>query len=285
MRGIMRPRKQTRIWRRPELRKAGAFPPSEQERRNVYGKGEVKSSELVTEAGNGHAAAMRAYSSTRKITLDSQSSGTGMLVLLLVCSSSLAEDFRAIDGKEYRNVTVRRVEPDGLVLGTSAGISKVYFDELPTEVRKRYGATTLHPEQQASTRPAIASAVGLGQAQARSNTPSASPRVEVITHGALVDLASHLASGQVTIVDFYADWCGPCRRVSPRLEEMVNADGEIALRKIDIVNWNTPVARQYHIRSIPQVNVYNRHGMLVGTVVGANIEQVKQYVAQAKRGT
>jgi hypothetical protein len=42
--------------------------------------------------------------------------------------------------------------------------------------------------------------------------------------------------------------------------------------------------RQYNIHSIPQVNIYNRSGRLIGTVVGADAEQVKRYVAQAKTG-
>jgi thioredoxin 1 len=86
----------------------------------------------------------------------------------------------------------------------------------------------------------------------------------------------------VTIVDFYADWCGPCKQVSPSLEQMAKTDSEIALRKIDIVNWKSAVVKQFNVHSIPQVNVYNRSGGLVGTVVGADVEQVKRYVAQAK---
>jgi thioredoxin-like negative regulator of GroEL len=65
---------------------------------------------------------------------------------------------------------------------------------------------------------------------------------------------------------------------------MARTDPEIALRKIDIVNWKTPVARQFNVTSIPQVNVYNRGGALVGTVNGADAEQVKRFVAQAKTG-
>jgi len=105
---------------------------------------------------------------------------------------------------------------------------------------------------------------------------------EVITHGAQVDIAKHLSAGNVTIVDFYADWCGPCRMISPALEKMANSDPEVALRKIDIVNWGTPVAKQYSVTSIPQVNVYGRTGKLVGTVKGVDPEQVERYVAQAK---
>jgi thiol-disulfide isomerase/thioredoxin len=109
-------------------------------------------------------------------------------------------------------------------------------------------------------------------------------QTEVISHGQQVDIAKHLALGNVTIVDFYADWCGPCKLISPALEQMARTDPEIALRKIDIVNWNTAVARQFSVRSIPQINVYNRAGQLVGTVNGANVERVQRYVAQAKTG-
>ena len=106
--------------------------------------------------------------------------------------------------------------------------------------------------------------------------------IEVITHGQQVDISKHLALGNVTIVDYYADWCGPCKQVSPALEQLAKSDPEIALRKVDIVNWKSPVARQYRITSIPRVEIYGRKGELVGTVSGASADQVRQYVAQAK---
>jgi hypothetical protein len=62
------------------------------------------------------------------------------LAILAVLSVSLAvaDDFKTIDGKEYKDVTVSRVEPDGIVLRTKSGISKVYFVELPKEVQERF---------------------------------------------------------------------------------------------------------------------------------------------------
>jgi hypothetical protein len=63
-----------------------------------------------------------------------------LLVFLLAFATRglLADDFKTIEGKEYKNVTVSRVEPDGIVLTTSSGISKVYFAELPKEVQERF---------------------------------------------------------------------------------------------------------------------------------------------------
>jgi hypothetical protein len=75
------------------------------------------------------------------------------LVIFIVCFASvtLADDFKTIDGKEYKNVTVKRVESDGIVLSGKSGISKVYFTELPKEVRQRfdYDAAAAENEQQA----------------------------------------------------------------------------------------------------------------------------------------
>jgi hypothetical protein len=60
------------------------------------------------------------------------------IVAGLSASITLADDFKTIDGKEYKNVTVSRVEPDGIVLKTKSGISKVYFVELPKEIQERF---------------------------------------------------------------------------------------------------------------------------------------------------
>jgi len=56
----------------------------------------------------------------------------------LSSSLALAEDFKTINGKEYKDATVTRVEGDGIVLRTKTGISKVYFFELPQDVQKKF---------------------------------------------------------------------------------------------------------------------------------------------------
>jgi len=60
--------------------------------------------------------------------------------ILVVCFASiaLADDFKTNDGKEYKNATVTRVEGDGIVVKTKGGISKLYFAELPADVRERF---------------------------------------------------------------------------------------------------------------------------------------------------
>jgi thiol-disulfide isomerase/thioredoxin len=198
-----------------------------------------------------------------------------LLPFLILCFTTVAvaDDFKLVSGKEYKNVTVTRVEPDGIVLRTKSGISKVYFVELPKDVQERFHYNV-----------AIASAYSAQQAVNQSTMAAAhrGEAVKVISHGTQLDLTQHLALGAVTVLDFYADWCGPCRQLAPSLEKLALNDPEIALRKIDIISWKTAVAQQFNIRSIPQVNIYDRSGRLVGTVLGADFEKVKTYVAQAK---
>jgi len=52
---------------------------------------------------------------------------------------ALADDFKTIKGKEYKNATVTRVDADGIVVRTKGGISKLYFGELPDDVQARFG--------------------------------------------------------------------------------------------------------------------------------------------------
>ena len=63
------------------------------------------------------------------------------ILALLSTSVALAEDFKTINGKEYKDATVIRVEADGIVLRTKSGIVKLYFSELPKEVQERFDGT------------------------------------------------------------------------------------------------------------------------------------------------
>lgn len=103
----------------------------------------------------------------------------------------------------------------------------------------------------------------------------------VSNEGAEVDLPSLLADGKVTIVDFYADWCGPCRQMSPKLEQLAKEDPDVVLLKVNIVNWKTPVTAQFDINSIPNVRVFNRGKAQVGDPTH-DVDVVVERVRQAK---
>src|SRR5207302_8297669 len=60
------------------------------------------------------------------------------ILALLSATLALAEDFKTVRGKLYKDATIIRVESDGIVLKTKTGISKVYFTELPNDVQERF---------------------------------------------------------------------------------------------------------------------------------------------------
>lgn len=100
--------------------------------------------------------------------------------------------------------------------------------------------------------------------------------------GKQVDIKTLMPPGKITIVDFYADWCGPCRAISPKLEKLAKEDPDVVLRKVDIVKWGTPITRQYSIDSVPNIRVYDRSRNPVGAPTHS-LKALLSSVAKAKK--
>ena len=60
------------------------------------------------------------------------------ILLLSFVAATLSEDFHTVNGKEYKDATITRVEPDGIVVKTNKGVTKIYFTELPKDVQERF---------------------------------------------------------------------------------------------------------------------------------------------------
>ena len=69
----------------------------------------------------------------------------------LSASLALAEDFKTVTGKVYKDATISHVEADGIVLRTKTGISKVYFAELPKDVQEQFHHGSATPTRKAVT--------------------------------------------------------------------------------------------------------------------------------------
>jgi thioredoxin 1 len=81
--------------------------------------------------------------------------------------------------------------------------------------------------------------------------------------------AEVLGSDIPVLVDFWAEWCGPCHRIAPVLEELANEyEGRIRIVKLDADN-NPQTVRDYNVMSMPTLTVF-RGGEVVSQVVGAH---------------
>jgi thioredoxin 1 len=75
-----------------------------------------------------------------------------------------------------------------------------------------------------------------------------------------------LLADQPVIVDFYADWCGPCKMLSPVLEQLGTEHTEVKITKVN-VDEEPELAERYRVRGIPYVAIF-REGKLAGQAVG-----------------
>jgi thioredoxin len=86
----------------------------------------------------------------------------------------------------------------------------------------------------------------------------------------------------LVLVDFRAEWCGPCRMLGPVLHDIADAsNGTIIVCKVDVdADENGELAQEYGVMSIPQVNIFQR-GLAVDSFVGAlQQEDVEKIIAK-----
>ena len=110
--------------------------------------------------------------------------------------------------------------------------------------------------------------------------------IATFSDGKRVDLATIMAPNKVTIVDFYADWCGPCHVLEARLEHLMQTRRDFAVRRINIGKWDNDAAKQateLRAEALPYIRVYDSKGKFVTAVTGGMWDEVLAALAKAGR--
>lgn len=97
---------------------------------------------------------------------------------------------------------------------------------------------------------------------------------EILT---LREFHNAIADGPV-VVDFTAEWCSPCRQISPKVDELAMANPHITFLKVDVDRAHR-IADISDVRSMPTFHVY-MDGQLIETVIGANLPALRKVISK-----
>jgi copper chaperone CopZ len=96
-----------------------------------------------------------------------------------------------------------------------------------------------------------------------------------------------LVPGKVTLVDYYADWCGPCHVLETRLQHLMVGKQNLALRRVNVGKWDNAAARQvteeFRAEALPYVRVYDARGKFVTAVTGGMWDEILGAIEKAEK--
>lgn len=173
-------------------------------------------------------------------------------------------------------------------LRTRPGVYEASFDKKRAEVRVVASPTfdVYGTVKQLASTEGFSAVLGEGQGKYldRAAFPAGADALTVVEDGRdVADLATLLVAGKTTVVDFSGIWCRPCREIDKHMAVVLATHKEIAYRRLDIVDWDSPLA-QHYLKGVPQlpyVIVYGPKGDKLDTIVGVDLDRLDKAIAKA----
>jgi thiol-disulfide isomerase/thioredoxin len=173
------------------------------------------------------------------------------------CGDEIKQELKKVKG-------VKKVEFDAKKVELTVRLAEGVADDVVIDAVARAGA------KEGGSLKAV---VGPGQGGYLPHQPypeGADYRVLSSDGSAVGPLEKHRVAGKHTVFDVYADWCGPCRIVDARLREIVAQRKDVAVRKLNVVDFETPLAKEMGsgFEALPYLVVFSPSGKkteIVGT--------------------
>jgi copper chaperone CopZ len=155
------------------------------------------------------------------------------------------------------------------------GVKKVDFDKQKVEITVRLDETVADADVVAAVeRAGLKAVVGPGQGAylpPEKYPPGSDMKVLSKDGSAVGKLEKLRVPDKYTVFDVYAEWCGPCRFVDARLRELLSTRKDMAVRKLNVMDFDTPLAKELgsRIEALPYVIVFDPAGKRTD-IVGAD---------------
>ena len=169
------------------------------------------------------------------------------------------------------------------------GVYDAQFDKKRAEIRvvaaNEFDVLATVKQLAASEGFAAVLGEGKGKYLDRPAFPEGSDAQTVIEDGRdVADLTSLLVKGKTTVVDFSGIWCRPCRQIDEHMVKVLGAQKEIAYRRLDIGDWDSPLAKHYlqAVSQLPYVIVYGPKGDKIDSIVGVDLARLDKAIAKAQ---
>lgn len=164
------------------------------------------------------------------------------------------------------------------------GFKKAEFDKTKVELTVRLADAVSDEEVlKAAERAGFKAIVGPGQGAylPLPDYPAGADVVKLTNDGQKVGPLKKLrVPGKHTVFDVYADWCGPCRLVDEALRGIVQKRSDVAVRKLNVVDFDSPLARELGsgFEALPYMMVFSPSGKRT-EIRGANLKKLEEALA------
>ena len=168
------------------------------------------------------------------------------------------------------------------------GVHTVTFDKQRVELYVTYNPNQQSPQtlSQTVTQLGYVNVLGPGKGNyaPETQTPPGADIKTLKPQTQVPNIEELVVRGRVTIIDFFAVWCGPCREVDRFVKEVMTRRDDIAYRRIDIGQWSSAVAKAYlgDVPELPYVLVFDTVGQRIAEISGLDLVRLKAAINRGR---